>query len=86
MFVVELKFGPETERLALRPAHRDLLKQWHGEGLVHAAGPFEDGTGALLLINLDDENAVDDLLAKDPYYTAPGVTVVRRQEWNPLLG
>lgn len=84
MFVVELKFGPETDRLELRPAHRELLKQWHSEGLVRAAGPFEDGAGALLLFDLDDEKAVDDLLAKDPYYSAPGVTVVRRQEWNPL--
>lgn len=84
MFVVELRFGPEPDRLALRPAHRGLLRRWHADGLVQAAGPFDDESGALLLFNVDDEQRVDELLAKDPYYSAPGVTVVRRQRWNPL--
>ncbi|HIW63916.1 MAG TPA: YciI family protein [Candidatus Stackebrandtia excrementipullorum] len=84
MFLVELRFGPEPERLALRPAHRGLLTRWYADGLVQAAGPFDDGSGSLVLFTVDDEQRLDELLKKDPYYSAPGVTVVRKQRWSPL--
>ena len=85
MYVVELRFGPEPERLALRPAHRERLAALHAAGTVVMAGPFADESGALLVFDVDSEEALDAVLADDPYYTAPGNTIVRRQEWTPLV-
>jgi uncharacterized protein len=86
MFVVELAFNDDPARLALRPAHRELLRQLHEEGVVVMAGPFEDESGALLLLNVEDEDAVDKVLDQDPYYSAPGVTITRRQRWSVVVG
>ena len=83
--VVELRFGPEPERLALRPAHREKLAALHAEGRLVMAGPFADESGALLVFDVASEEALDAVLADDPYYAAPGTTVVRRQPWTPLF-
>ena len=86
MFVVELAFGPQQEeRLAARPAHRQLLTRWHADGVVVTAGPFADESGALLVFDVPDAEELDRLLGDDPYYRTPGVTVVRKQEWSPVV-
>ncbi|HEU0242096.1 MAG TPA: YciI family protein [Micromonosporaceae bacterium] len=85
MFIVELAFDGGPERLAARPAHRDLLRAWHAEGIVVMAGPYPDESGAVLIFNVPSEAALDDLLATDPYYTTTGVRVIRRREWTPLV-
>jgi uncharacterized protein YciI len=87
MFVVELAFGPQQEeRLAARPAHRQLVGRWHADGLVVIAGPYADDSGALLVFDVSDIDELDRLLEEDPYLRTPGVTVVRRQEWSPIFG
>jgi uncharacterized protein YciI len=49
------------------------------------AGPFADDSGAVIVVDLDSRAAVDDLLADDPYYAAPGVTVSSIREWRPFI-
>jgi uncharacterized protein YciI len=85
MFLVELAFGSDPERLAARPAHRDTLLHLHRIGAVRMAGPFHDDTGALLVFDVADGASLERLIDADPYYRTPGVTVVRKQEWNPLF-
>jgi hypothetical protein len=29
---------------------------------------------------------LDAILADDPYFRTPGVTVVRQQQWSPIIG
>jgi uncharacterized protein YciI len=86
MYAVELTFGAEPERLAARPAHRERLQRLHADGQVVLAGPFADDSGALLIFDVADDSELDALLAADPYFETPGVTVVRRQEWMPIVG
>jgi len=86
MFVVELAFGDDPERLAARPAHRQLLTRRHEEGTLVMAGPFPDDSGALLIFDVPDAAELHRLLDADPYFTTAGVTVVRRQEWSPIVG
>ncbi|MGH9209254.1 MAG: YciI family protein [Acidimicrobiales bacterium] len=86
MFVVELAFGGNPERLAARPAHRERLQRLHESGILRLAGPFADDSGALLIFDVPDEPALEGILADDPYYATPGVTVVRRQQWSLLVG
>ncbi len=86
MYVVELSFDGDPRRLAARPAHRQVLARLHAEGHVIMAGPWADDSGALLVLRVDSEAAVHELLAEDPYYSTPGVTVASVRAWTPAVG
>ncbi|GIE89561.1 YciI family protein [Actinoplanes regularis] len=47
MWIVELTFTEDPERLAARPAHRELLTALHEAGTVRMAGPLADDSGVL---------------------------------------
>ncbi len=86
MIAVILSFTDDPARLELRPRHRELLGEMHEQGLLVAAGPFADQSGALLLFETDDVAAVKTALARDPYYGAPGVQIVTIQPWTVVTG
>lgn len=84
MIAVQLSFSDDPDRMAGRPAHRERLRQLHADGQVLAAGPWADDTGALVIFT-GDRAEVDRLLAEDPYYRGPGVTVESVREWAPVF-
>jgi uncharacterized protein YciI len=84
MYAVQLALSDDPARLALRPAHRERLAGLAADGKLLAAGPWSDDAGALLVFVVDDRDALDAIMAADPYYSAPGVTVTSVQEWNPV--
>ncbi|GAA1423454.1 YciI family protein [Agrococcus citreus] len=86
MIAVTLSFSDDPARLELRPRHRELLAEMHEAGLLVAAGPYADQSGALLLFASDDVAEVKTALARDPYYQAPGVQIVTIQPWNVVTG
>jgi uncharacterized protein YciI len=85
MWIVELALTGTPERLAARPAHRQRLTALHERGLVRMAGPLADDSGAVIVFDVPDRAALDDVLAGDPYLSTPGVTVERIREWRPFL-
>lgn len=86
-FVVQLRFDvTETDRrLEVRPAHREYLAELKAAGKLVAAGPFIDGTGALLVYDVADEAELRDILAKDPYTPAGVYELATLAEWQPLF-
>lgn len=84
VYLLELAFDGSPDRLALRPAHRERLRVLHEAGRVVLAGPYSDESGALLVFDVTGEE-LDAIVADDPYYRAPGVTIVRQQEWQPIF-
>lgn len=85
MICIELSFTDDPARLAARPAHRQRLVDLHEGGLLLAAGPWGDDSGALLLLTTDGPGA-DAILAADPYFTTPGVKVLSTRSWQPVVG
>jgi uncharacterized protein YciI len=85
MHVLELGFDDDERRLAARPAHRERLARLHAEGRLLIAGPWDDDSGALLIFRTD-EDGMREILAADPYYETPGVTVVSCRRWRPIVG
>jgi uncharacterized protein len=83
MYAVQLAFSDDTSRLALRPAHRERLAAMAADGRLLAAGPWADDSGALLIFAVGSRAELDEILAVDPYYAAPGVTRTI-QEWSPV--
>ena len=84
MFAVQLAFSDDPARLEGRPAHRQRLADHLAGGRLLAAGPYADESGALLVFLVPNRAAIDEIIADDPYYSGPGVTVAAVQEWNPV--
>jgi uncharacterized protein YciI len=82
LFALTLKFTDPERRLEVMPAHRDYLAGLYAAGKLHAAGPFVEGTGALLIYDVADEAEVRDLIAEDPYTAADVYEIVTLQEWE----
>lgn len=86
MWIVELALSPTPQRLAARPAHRERLAALHNEGKVPMAGPLADDSGAVIVVDVGDRTALDEILAADPYFATDGVTVTGIREWSPFIG
>ena len=84
MYAVQLAFSDDSARLGLRPAHRERLAGLAADGRLLAGGPWSDDSGALIVFVVDDRDSLDEIMAADPSYVAPGVTVTSIQEWNPV--
>jgi uncharacterized protein YciI len=85
MYIVELALDNNPDRLAARPAHRVRVQQLHSEGVIKLAGPYPDDSGAMLIVDVADDAALQSLLDADPYFRAPGVRIVRIQPWAPIF-
>ncbi|WP_434452159.1 YciI family protein [Lentzea sp. E54] len=86
-FAVELVFGPDRDKLlATRPAHREYVASLVEKGVVLAGGPFADDAGAMIVYSADDEAAVKEIIAADPYTAADVVAEWNVREWNVVLG
>jgi uncharacterized protein YciI len=85
MVCIELAFANDPRRLQARSAHRQHLAELHHRGVLAAAGPWDDDSGALLIFRLDEPGARAEIEA-DPYYTAPGVSIVSVRTWTPVAG
>jgi uncharacterized protein YciI len=84
MYAVVLTFTDDPARLELRPSHRERLTALVADGRLLAAGPWADDTGSLLVFLVNGHDDLDAILAADPYYSAPGVTVTTH-EWSPVI-
>jgi uncharacterized protein len=84
MMCVELSFTTDPRRLQARPAHRRRLAQLHHDGVLFAAGPWADDSGALLIFRLD-QSGVQAELDTDPYYSTPGVSIAAIRGWVPIV-
>jgi len=85
MWIVEVAISPTPQRLAARPAHRELLAKLHSEGKVKMAGPLADDSRAFVVFDVPDRGALDELITADPYYATPGVAIIAVHEWKPFI-
>jgi uncharacterized protein YciI len=40
----------------------------------------------VIVFDVPDRGAVDELIAADPYFAAPGVEIAGVREWKPIFG
>ncbi|MCV2392741.1 YciI family protein [Actinotalea sp. M2MS4P-6] len=84
MHLIELALHDTPERIAARPAHREKQRLLHEAGVVLISGPLASGDGAFIVVD-GDRDAVDAMLADDPYYARDDVEVLRILEWAPAF-
>ncbi len=83
LFVIIGHDGPEGAKLrpSLRPAHLANLRPFVDGGKVVIAGPFTDGSGSLIVIDMENEEAALAFAHTDPYLTGG---VFNRVEVKPF--
>ena len=70
-FAAVIEYIEDRETVeAARPAHRAYLTSLLEKDQLFAAGPFEDGYGALIIYEADSPAAVEALMAADPFHAA----------------
>ena len=84
MYIVELAFGGRRSASLRDPL---IEPGWSASTRTGSCTwPARSRTsGALLIFDVDDEVALNTILADDPYYRTLGVTVVRQQQL-PIVG
>lgn len=84
-YLVEILYV--QEKLAeVRPRHREFLARLAERGTVVVAGPLGDGTGGIALYQADDEDALQQIIDTDPYFTEGAVAERSVREFKPVLG
>ncbi|WP_138443754.1 YciI family protein [Sinomonas susongensis] len=88
VFAVEYRYDASTaaRRDEVRPDHRGWLSEIAEAGQLLVSGPYEDGTGALLLMKADDAEALQSLLAQDPFAVEGLIADSSAAAWTPVSG
>lgn len=88
LFVVTYRYSDAQtdEREANKPAHREWLSARVDDGSVRSVGPFVDGSGALLVVEADDDEAARSLVDDDPHCLRGMVSEISVREWKPVFG
>ena len=88
VFAVEYRYDASTasRRDEVRPDHRGWLADIADRGQLLASGPYEDGSGALLLMKADDAEALQSLLEQDPFAVEGLLAGSSTIAWNPVTG
>ncbi len=76
LFAVEYTYSDATAsaRDEHRPKHRAWLGDLVDQGIVRATGPWTDGSGALILVDVADEAAARELMGQDRSRSATSST------------
>ncbi len=85
-FLVLTTFSSHEARMAHRPEHREYLHQMVADGVLISAGPFADEKGGLMIIEAEDEAAVREALAKDPFTINGVFATTEIREWTLVAG
>ena len=72
LFVIIGHDGPEGAALRpkVRPAHLENLRPLVSNGKVKIAGPFTDGSGSLIIVDMESEAEAVAFANSDPYVTS----------------
>ncbi len=83
LFVIIGHEGPGGAALRprIRPAHLDNLRPLDRAGKVKIAGPFTDGSGSLIIVDMESEAEAIAFANSDPYMTSG---VFERVEVKPF--
>lgn len=72
LFVIIGHDGPDGAalRAKVRPAHLENLRPLVNAGKVKIAGPFTDGSGSLIIVDMESEAEAVAFANSDPYVTS----------------
>lgn len=89
VFAVHYDYIDDAERVqAVRPEHREFLRERRREGTLALAGALGEGgrPGALLIVHADSADDALAVLDEDPFRREGIITGRRAREWNVAIG
>ena len=85
-FAAVIEYTPDAAKASeLRPTHRQYLRELLGRGQLVAAGPFGDGSGALIVYEAASAEEAEGLLRGDPFHAAGVFVRWQLRPWSPAL-
>jgi uncharacterized protein YciI len=71
LFVIIGYDGPDGARLrpSVRPSHLENLKPLVEQGRMIIGGPFTDGSGSMMVVDMESEAQAQAFIRTDPYVT-----------------
>ena len=70
-YAAVIEYIPDKEKVeTVRPTHRAYLTSLLEKNQLFAAGPFDDGSGALIIYEADSPEAAEAILTADPFHAA----------------
>ncbi|MFE4419336.1 YciI family protein [Streptomyces sp. NPDC056817] len=72
-FRAAVSFTSAPERLAVRPARRERLTVLHEKWIARMAGPLAGDSGTVIVVDVPDRAALDELLTEAPHFSTKGV-------------
>ena len=84
-FVLLFRYSDPDLRARVRPRHLEYVGALHEAGQVVSAGPFDDGSGALIVYEAADEAEARALMDADPYAVEGVMEQPLLRGWNVLF-
>jgi uncharacterized protein YciI len=82
--IIEYLNDPEKVQ-SIRPVHRQYLTQLRERGQLAVAGPFTDGTGALIVYEAASADEAEKLIHDDPFHKNGIFLKYVLRPWNPVM-
>ncbi|MCW2749175.1 MAG: hypothetical protein JWR83_285 [Aeromicrobium sp.] len=77
--------GKPSQEQPLWRDHADFMNALYDQGLIYLAGPWVDGSGAMVIVNADDVPSAIGLFRDDPWAINDIQSAVSAQEWDILM-
>ncbi len=87
-FAVQYRYDPNADVDAVRPRHREYLREQAAAGRLKASGPYLAAArySALLIFQATDAAEVQEIIAADPMSTSGVLAESVVLAWNPVIG
>ncbi len=86
-FAAIIEYLQDADRVqAIRPVHRQYLTSLKVAGQLAMAGPFTDGSGALIIYETATVEEAEGLLKGDPFFENGIFLRWQLRPWNPVMG
>ncbi len=85
-FAAVIEYASDLSRLQeIRPVHREYLASLRDSGKLAISGPFTDGPGALIVLEAESKEQVDEIISGDPLTKAGIFKSWTVRQWNPVF-
>lgn len=82
-----IEYIPDAERVqSIRPTHREYLRQLREQGHLALAGPFTDGSGALIVYEAGTPEQAEGFLRDDPFNQNGVFVSWKLRPWDQVIG
>ena len=77
--------GKPSHEQPLWPEHKVFMNDLYDKGLIYLAGPWVDGSGAMIVMNVDSAEAAMEIMREDPWAIHDNLVPDHAMAWDVLI-